>query len=140
MSALRNLLRPSKLLRRRALYQGLLGGSRGWLSVGMVMWVWGFLKRFFAGGDPLTRYMEELQPGERLVIAHPEPAPSRRKARKARRRERAALRQEALVSPPTKAEIKAQKKADKKALKKAEKKAEKKADKRGPRRMRVRRG
>jgi len=129
MSVFRQLLHPSKLLRRRAMYKGLLGGSRGWLSIGLVMWTWDFLKRFFAGGDPLTRYMEELQPGERLVIAHPEPALSRRKARKARK---SAAKSDAAAKAAAKSATKAE--AAAKALMATS------TTTRRPRRMRVKRG
>lgn len=75
------LLKPSRILRQRALYRGLFGGDRLWLSVGALMWGWKFLRRTFQGGDPTARYIEELKPGERLVITHPE-ATSRRKRRR----------------------------------------------------------
>jgi len=89
MSGLPKLLRPSVLLRRRALYAGLLGGNRFWMGVGAVMWLWGKLKgSLFGSADPITRYARELKPGERLIISHPESS----KGRKARKKRRKAAR------------------------------------------------
>lgn len=83
MAGLRQLLKPSRVLRQRALYRGVFGGDRLWLSVGAVMWVWKFMRRTLKGGDPTARYIEELKPGERLVITHPESKSRRQRRRSA---------------------------------------------------------
>lgn len=81
MAGLKTLLKPSRILRQRALYRGLFGGNRAWMGVGAVMWTYKTIRKLFSGGDPSARYIEELKPGERLVITHPEPAPKRRRKR-----------------------------------------------------------
>ena len=40
-------LKPSVLVRRNALYKGVLGGSRGWLAIGAVLWSKSFIKKTF---------------------------------------------------------------------------------------------
>ena len=76
------LLAPSVLLRRNALYKGLLGGSRGWLAVGAVMWGGGFLKRAL-GKQTEVLTIEKLAPGQGLRIDTFKPD-TRRAARRAR--------------------------------------------------------
>lgn len=63
-----------------------------WLAVAVVMWGGRFARRFLAGGEPATVFLQDLEPGERLVIAHPDPPLVGRKGRKARRTERKAHR------------------------------------------------
>ncbi len=65
--ALPRLLKPSVLLRRNALYRGLLGGSRGWLAVGAVIWGRGLLKRM-AGKQEEVLTVEKLKAGQGLRI------------------------------------------------------------------------
>lgn len=72
MRNLLRILRPARFLRQRAIYSGLFGGNRGWLMVGGAAWVMRWLRGLFAGGDPATVYLEELKPGQRLVVSHPE--------------------------------------------------------------------
>ena len=74
------------LLRRNALYRGLLGGSRGWLAVGALIWGRGALKRAM-GKQPEVLTVEKLQPGLGLRI-DTSPAPTRRDRRGMRRSER----------------------------------------------------
>ena len=81
--ALPRLLKPSVLLRRNALYRGLLGGSRGWLAVGALIWGRGLLKRAM-GKEPQVLTVEKLEPGQGLRIDTFKPAT--RKADSRRRR------------------------------------------------------
>lgn len=88
---LRRFLKPSVLLRRKALRSGLFGGQRGWLSVWIIMFVWRRLKALFGFGDPQPVMVEDVEPGQRFVIAH-EPSTSRRKRRKAAKAQRKAAK------------------------------------------------
>jgi len=72
MAGFKTLLKPSRILRQRALYRGLFGGDRFWLGLGAVMWVWKNARKMVSGGEPTTRYIEELKPGQRLVITNPD--------------------------------------------------------------------
>lgn len=77
-----------RLLRSRSLARGVFGGDRLWLGMAILLWGGRFARRFLSGGTPQTVYLEDLNPGERLVIAHPEGGarPTRRQQRKARRK------------------------------------------------------
>jgi len=81
---LRRFLKPSVLLRRKALRSGLLGGDRKWLGVFVTMFVWRRVKALFGFAEPQPVYIEDVQPGQRFVVAHQE-STSRRKRRKARK-------------------------------------------------------
>ena len=61
---------PFGYLRRQAIVRGLVGGSRGWLLLGTVAWGFHLFRRFASTRRLRTVLSEELQPGERLVIAH----------------------------------------------------------------------
>lgn len=84
MGAIRRLLKPSLLLRRKALRSGVLGGDRKWLGVFVTMFLWRRVKSLFGFGDPQPVYIEDVEPGQRFVVAHEE-STSRRKRRKARK-------------------------------------------------------
>jgi hypothetical protein len=79
--ALPRLLKPSVILRRNALYKGLLGGSRGWLAIGAVLWGRGLLKRTM-GKQPQLLTVEKLEPGQGLRIDTFEPDSGRRRRAK----------------------------------------------------------
>ena len=80
---LRRFLKPSVLLRRKALRAGVFGGDRTWLRVFLTMFVWRRLKALLGFGDPQPVFVEEAGPGHRFVIAHEDNSTSRRKRRKA---------------------------------------------------------
>ncbi|MDP2291947.1 MAG: hypothetical protein Q8M22_12215 [Actinomycetota bacterium] len=61
------LLSPTALLRRSALYKGLLGGSRGWMAVGVILWGPRLLKRV-AGKQEQIVAVEKLKPGQFVRI------------------------------------------------------------------------
>ena len=77
------LLSPTAFLRRSAVYKGLLGGRRGWLAVGAIVWFPRFMKRLFGRTEEVVT-TEKLLPGEfvRLDAVRP---PTRRQRRAARR-------------------------------------------------------
>jgi hypothetical protein len=81
--ALPRLLRPSALLRRNALYRGLLGGSRGWLAVGALIWGRRALQKAM-GKEEQVLTIEKLEPGQGLRI-DTIPPDTRRHRRAARR-------------------------------------------------------
>lgn len=106
---IRRFLKPSVILRRKALRSGVFGGDRTWLRVFITMFVWRRIKALFGFGDPQPVLVEEAGPGERFVVAHEDNPKSRRKRRKL--------------------DKKAAKKADKQATKSAKKTAKKAAKK-----------
>jgi hypothetical protein len=64
-------------LRRAGIDRGLLGGSRPWLVVGAL--AWGLrLARWAMRRHERVLLLEELAPGERLLITHT-PVPSKRR-------------------------------------------------------------
>lgn len=77
------LLRPSVLLRRNAMYKGVLGGSKGWLAIGGVLWGKSFLKKTFGKNEEILT-TEKLTKGQFLRIDAVKP-PSRRQRRKAKK-------------------------------------------------------
>lgn len=83
MRSLFRFLRPMRYARRKAVYAGLFGGNRKWMALGGLAWAFNMVGRLFGLGEPAPVYAEELKPGQRLVIAHPE-AKSRRQRRKER--------------------------------------------------------
>jgi hypothetical protein len=76
-------LSPLPLLRRNAIYKGFLGGQRGWLAVGVV--VWGArLARKALGRNEQVVATEKLKPGDTLVL-RTIPQQTREQRRAARR-------------------------------------------------------
>lgn len=74
------ILRPVRLIKRKALTAGLFGGDRKWLFLGAVVFIGGKVKELFGFGEPQQVFFEEIKPGQRLVLAHDEP-PRRRRRR-----------------------------------------------------------
>ncbi|MCY3635759.1 MAG: hypothetical protein OXH23_09160 [bacterium] len=61
---------PLGYVRRQAFRRGVVGGSRGWLVLGGVVWGIRLLRRM-ASTRQLRRVLsQELQPGESLLISH----------------------------------------------------------------------
>lgn len=71
------------LLKRRALREGILGGSALWRIAAVMMFGLPVVRRLL-GRHPETVLIEELRPGERMVITPMTPL-SRRQRRRARR-------------------------------------------------------
>ena len=61
------LLSPTVALRRNAIYKGLLGGQRGWLAIGAVVWAPRLLKRALGRTEQVVA-TERLEPGQALRI------------------------------------------------------------------------
>ncbi len=61
---------PLGYLRRQAVVRGLLGGQRGWLILGGVVWGIRLLRRVAGTGRLRPVLTEELLPGESLLISH----------------------------------------------------------------------
>ena len=83
MAKVSSLLSPTALLRRNALYKGLLGGRRGWMVVGVVVWGPRLLKRF-AGRQEEVLTTEKLVAGQAIQIQAVRP-PTRQQRRAAAR-------------------------------------------------------
>ena len=81
--ARRSVMSPMFTMRRNALYKGFLGGSRGWMAVGVVLWGSKLMKKSF-GRTPEYLSTERLEPGQAVRI-EAIPPPSRNERRAARR-------------------------------------------------------
>ena len=77
-------LSPFAALRRNALYKGLLGGQRGWMAVGAVVWGARFVRKAFGRSETVVA-TEVLRPGQvlRLEAIAPLSRSERRAARRA---------------------------------------------------------
>ncbi|MEJ7584008.1 MAG: hypothetical protein WKF43_07950 [Acidimicrobiales bacterium] len=64
--------RAIRILRRRGLRQGILGGNRAWAAVAVGTWGYTQLKRL-AQRDVEVVFSEELKPGQRLIISNDRP-------------------------------------------------------------------
>lgn len=61
------LLSPTVALRRNAIYKGLLGGQRGWMVLGAVVWAPRLLKKALGRTEQVVA-TERLEPGQALRI------------------------------------------------------------------------
>jgi hypothetical protein len=119
------LLRPSVLLRRNAVYKGLLGGSKGWLAIGGVLWGKSFLKKTFGKTEEVLT-VEKLTKGQylRLDAVAPPSRRQRKKLKRAAKRDAARAKTErkeaAALAYAAKVAAKRQRKTDKKARKHVE--------------------
>ena len=77
------LLSPTALLRRNALYKGVLGGSRGWMAVGVVLWGPRLARKYFGKQEEVIA-IEKLTAGQAIRLESI--APPTRKQRKAIKR------------------------------------------------------
>ncbi|MGI9623199.1 MAG: hypothetical protein ACR2PK_10215, partial [Acidimicrobiales bacterium] len=75
-------------------YSGIFGGSRKWLLIGGLAWVYHWLDRLITGGDPTPRYTRDLGAGERVFVIHEPVSPREVKmqAKKAAKEERRAAK------------------------------------------------
>ncbi len=78
-----SLLSPTIYLRQSALYKGVLGGSRGWMAVGAVLWAPKLIKRFLGKNEEIIA-TEKLVAGQSLRLEAI--GPPTRKQRKAAER------------------------------------------------------
>jgi hypothetical protein len=74
------ILRPIRLIKRRALTKGLFGGDRKWLVLGGIVFAGGKIRDLFGFGEPEPVYVEEIERNERMIVAHS--ATSKRKKRR----------------------------------------------------------
>jgi hypothetical protein len=74
----------SALLRTKAVRKGLIGGSRGWMVVGVVVYGWKAL-RWLSARNPELVSVERIEPGQTVQITTVA-APTRRERRAAKRR------------------------------------------------------
>jgi hypothetical protein len=62
-----SLLSPTAYLRRNAFHQGLLGGRRGWMVVGALLWAPRVAKRLLGRNEQVVA-VEKLKPGQFVRI------------------------------------------------------------------------
>ncbi|HZX54240.1 MAG TPA: hypothetical protein VFE86_06150 [Ilumatobacteraceae bacterium] len=85
VSRLGGYLSPLPDLRRSAVLKGFLGGNRGWMAIGLILWIPVVVRKSF-GRTAETLSTEVLKPGQALrieAIRTPTKA-ERRAARRAR--------------------------------------------------------
>ena len=78
-----NLFAPSAILRRRSLQRGLVGGHKGWMAVGVLVWGPRLYKRFVGRNEELIA-TERLLPGQSIQLVAVKP-PTRRELKAAKR-------------------------------------------------------
>jgi hypothetical protein len=83
MAGRARVLSPTAALRRNALYKGLLGGRRGWMAVGALVWAPRLMKKALGRTEQVV-LTEKLEPGQALRIEAIK-RPSRDERRAARR-------------------------------------------------------
>jgi hypothetical protein len=62
-----SLLSPTAYLRRGAMYKGVLGGSRGWLAVGALVWGPRLVKKAIGKNEEIVT-TEVMRPGDVLRL------------------------------------------------------------------------
>lgn len=79
------MLSPVAALRRGAIYKGVLGGRRGWVAIGAVVWTPRLLKKALGRTEQVVA-TEVLEPGQalRLEAIKPLTRSERRSARRTR--------------------------------------------------------
>lgn len=82
--AIPRMLRPSVLIRRKALYAGFLGTSTFWKVVGVVVFGKRTITKFF-GRQPEVIDVSRLGPGRVMQLVTAEPVTRRRRRRLAKR-------------------------------------------------------
>lgn len=80
MALVPRLLRPSVLIRRKAMYSGVLGKSAVWRAIAVIVFGRGLIARFF-GRHPETIDAAALGPGRSMEVTTTTPL-SRRRRRK----------------------------------------------------------
>jgi hypothetical protein len=64
------------MLRRQAVRRGIFGGSSGWAAVAVGTWGYTTLKKL-ARREAEVVFLEELKPGERIIISNNRPTVDR---------------------------------------------------------------
>ena len=96
MALLPRMLRPSVLIRRKAMYTGFLGNSGFWKVVGVFVFGKSTIKKFF-GKNPEVIDVSSLGPGRVMELMTAKPVTKRRRRKLTKQG----------VTPPTLAEQKA---------------------------------
>ncbi|MCE9622492.1 MAG: hypothetical protein K8R99_09125 [Actinomycetia bacterium] len=78
-----SLFAPSAVLRQRSLQRGLFGGHKGWMAVGVLVWMPRVLKRLGGRKEELIA-TERLRPGQTIQLTAVAP-PTRRELKAAKR-------------------------------------------------------
>lgn len=68
-------------LRTRGIKDGVFGGRRGWLALGLVMWIGRLVKKLASRSSELVA-VEQLEPGQSITVSALAP---REKSRRGRR-------------------------------------------------------
>jgi hypothetical protein len=55
---------------RRGINKGVFGGNKGWLYVGIGIWILRRMRTAARGGTPSILISEALAPGDRIIIAN----------------------------------------------------------------------
>lgn len=84
MALVPRMLRPSVLIRRKALYNGFLGPSTFWKVVGVVVFGKSTIAKFF-GKQPEVVDVSSLGPGRVLQLVTAQPVTKRRRRKLAKR-------------------------------------------------------
>lgn len=84
MALVPRLLRPSVLIRRKAMYTGFLGNSTFWKIVGVFVFGKSSLKKFF-GKNPEVIDVSSLGPGRVMELYTAKPVTRRRRRKLAKR-------------------------------------------------------
>lgn len=82
---LAQLLKPSVILRRKFLTDGVFGANRTWLLLGGLFIAASKVKELLGPREPKPVFVEELEPGQRLVIAHSEGGSAKKKRKRKKR-------------------------------------------------------
>ena len=82
------LLSPIVLARRNAVYKGVLGGDRKWLTIGGILWGTRFLKKAVGRNEQVVA-VEKLEPGQAVLLTTIPPL-KRREKKRAKRTKKAA--------------------------------------------------
>ena len=85
MAGSTRLISPAARLRHNAITKGLLGGNRGWMAIGVVVWGPPLLRKAFGRNVEIVS-TETLKPGQavRIEAIRPLTKGERRAARRAR--------------------------------------------------------
>lgn len=67
-------------LRTRGIKDGIFGGRRGWLTLGLVMWAGRLLRKMSSRGSELVA-MEKLEPGQSITVSALAPEAKARRRR-----------------------------------------------------------
>lgn len=122
MKSLFKFLRPMRMLRRRAITQGLFGGNSFWMAFGGLAWVFRWVGRLLGVSEPTPKYTQVIEAGDRFVMVHEAEGPLKQK-KLAKREQKTAKRDVKRAAKNDRASSKKAKKGAKKAKKGAKRQA-----------------